>query len=231
MEIPMPAISPLVAPVLDRTALLARWRRQVVMPVIRTAAPDQAISVARALHAGGLTILEVAWNSADAASVIRELSRWPGVIVGAGTLMGTADAEAALSAGARFLVSPIGALNVLAAAHSADVPCALGAATPTEVWRVHQAGSDLIKLFPIAAMGGPQLIKDLNEPFGPLPWLVSGSVTLENAGDYLGLGAQVLALGGALLPKDAVAAGDWQSIQARAEAWCRWLQARCASST
>ncbi|MBC7542200.1 MAG: keto-deoxy-phosphogluconate aldolase [Candidatus Sericytochromatia bacterium] len=214
----------------QRQTVLRLWRQAVIMPVVRTPRPEQAVAVARALHAGGLTVLEVAWNCAGAAEVLAELRRWPGVTVGAGTLLGTADAAAALRAGAQFLVSPIGSLDVLALAHAADAPCALGAATPSEVWRIHQAGSDLIKLFPIAAMGGPQLIKDLREPFGRLPWLVSGSVTLDNAATYLDLGAAVLALGGALLPKDAVAAGDWAQIRHRTEAWCRWLQARFAKA-
>lgn len=214
----------------QRAAILAAWQRQVVMPVIRTPQASQAVAVAETLVGEGLTLVEVAWNCAEAAAVIAAVARWPGVVVGAGTLLDAHDARQALSAGARFLVSPVAALDVLATAHDADVPVALGAATPTEVLQIHRAGTDLIKLFPIAAMGGPQLIKDLNEPFGRLPWLVSGSVTLDNAADYRDLGARVLALGGSLMPKDAVAAGDLATIAARARQWRQWVDDRCASS-
>jgi 2-dehydro-3-deoxyphosphogluconate aldolase/(4S)-4-hydroxy-2-oxoglutarate aldolase len=213
-----------------RQQTLAAWQRQVIMPVIRTQEAAQALAVADVLRQEGITLIEIAWNCADAATVIQTIARWPDVTVGAGTLLHAVDAHQALAAGAGFLVSPVAALDVLNAAHAGDVPCALGAATPTEVLRVHRAGTDLIKLFPIASMGGPQLIKDLNEPFGRLPWLVSGSVTLDNAAQYLDLGARVLALGGALMPKDAVAAGDMGSIAMRARQWRAWLDARCATS-
>jgi 2-dehydro-3-deoxyphosphogluconate aldolase/(4S)-4-hydroxy-2-oxoglutarate aldolase len=213
-----------------RQATLAAWKQQVIMPIIRTPDASQALAVADTLRHEGITLIEIAWNGADAAAVIATIAAWPGVIVGAGTLLDAGDAEAALTAGAGFLVSPVGALDVLAAAHAADVPCALGAATPTEVLRVWRAGTDLIKLFPIAAMGGTQLIKDLNEPFGRLPWLVSGSVSLDNAASYLDLGAQVLALGGALLPKAAVATGDMAAVAQRARQWRTWLDDRCDSS-
>jgi 2-dehydro-3-deoxyphosphogluconate aldolase/(4S)-4-hydroxy-2-oxoglutarate aldolase len=209
-----------------RSQTLAAWQRQVIMPVIRTQQAAQALALADTLRQEGITLIEIAWNCAEAAAVIATIARWPGVIVGAGTLLDATDARAALAAGAGFLVSPVSALDVLAAAHEADVPCALGAATPTEVLRIHRAGTDLIKLFPIASMGGPQLIKDLNEPFGRLPWLVSGSVTLDNAAQYLDLGAKVLAIGGALMPKDAIAAGDMAGIAARARQWRTWLTQR-----
>jgi 2-dehydro-3-deoxyphosphogluconate aldolase/(4S)-4-hydroxy-2-oxoglutarate aldolase len=206
-----------------RSQILAAWQKQVIMPVVRTQEAAQALAVADVLRHEGITLIEIAWNCAEAAKVIETIASWPGVIVGAGTLLDATDAQRALQAGAGFLVSPVAALDVLATAHAADVPCALGAATPTEVLQVYRAGTDLIKLFPIAAMGGPQLIKDLNEPFGRLPWLVSGSVTLDNAAHYLDLGAKVLALGGALMPKDAVAAGDMAAIATRARQWRQWL--------
>lgn len=209
----------------DRIERLARLQAQVVMPVIRTGEPAAALAVARALVAGGLSVLEVAWNCADAAAVLQEISSWPGVTVGAGTIVDRQTATAALAAGAAFLVTPITIPDLVPLAHAAGVPIALGACTPTEVWQAHTAGSDLIKLFPIASMGGPQLLKDLREPFGDLPWLVSGSVTLANADEYRRLGARVLALGGALLPKAAVAKGDWAAIQANAEAWRHWVTA------
>jgi 2-dehydro-3-deoxyphosphogluconate aldolase/(4S)-4-hydroxy-2-oxoglutarate aldolase len=209
-----------------RQATLADWKQQVIMPIIRTPDASQALAVADTLRQEGITLIEIAWNCGDAAAVIAAVAAWPGVTVGAGTLLDAEDANAALAAGAGFLVSPVGALDVLDAAHAADVPCALGAATPTEVLRVWRAGTDLIKLFPIAAMGGTQLIKDLNEPFGRLPWLVSGSVSLDNAASYLDLGAQVLALGGSLMPKAAIAAGDMADVALRARQWRTWLADR-----
>lgn len=210
----------------------ARQRRlqalldQVVMPVIRAPQPEQALAVAKALHDGGLTVLEVAWNCAGAREVLQEIRRWPGVAVGVGTVCDAATAADVLALGADFLVSPILLPDLVPVAHEAGAPCVLAAATPTEVWQAHQAGSDLIKLFPVASLGGPGLIKNLREPFGDLPWLVSGGVDFANAGTYLDLGARVLALGGSLLPKAAVAAGDWAQIRANAVRWRQWLQTR-----
>lgn len=187
-----------------------------LLAVIRTKTPEQALASAEALAAGGITSLEIPVSLPDAAEVIRTLAARPGLTVGAGAVLNMEQAELALKAEARFLVCPVGDVNLVPLCHEAGAVSVLGALTPTEIVTVHRAGADAVKIFPVEALGG---LRFLQAVFGALPrpsLMVEGGVTLENITDYLGLPIRLIALGETLVVPRLVASGVYAAITARA---------------
>jgi 2-dehydro-3-deoxyphosphogluconate aldolase/(4S)-4-hydroxy-2-oxoglutarate aldolase len=93
----------------------------------------------------------------------------------------------------------------------------LGALTPTEIYQARLAGAALVKVFPIAPVGGPRYIEALNGPLGGVPFWVSGGVPVEDVGAYLRLGVKVVGLTAALFPPEALARRDMEKIRQNAE--------------
>lgn len=127
-----------------RHATAADMRDAGAVAVVRLRDCQQVLPVAEALLAGGVRIVELTLTTTGALPAIATLERAFGaqLLVGVGSVRSAAEARDALDAGARFLVSPVGDLDVLAAGHAHGVPVALGAFTPTEMSRVHDAGAD-----------------------------------------------------------------------------------------
>ncbi len=177
-----------------------------IIPVIRVSSAEEALDAARAVHDGGLSVFEVTLTVAGALEVIREIGRsfGGGVLVGAGTVLDAAGAESALDAGARFLVGP--ALNgeVVRLGRSRGAVVIPGALTPTEILAAHEAGADLVKVFPVSQMGGPAYIKALKGPLPHVPLVPTGGVDLQNVGDYFRAGASAVGVGGELIGKKAL---------------------------
>lgn len=165
-----------------------------VIAVLRGLDPDRVKAVAGVLRRSGIIVLEVTMDSPDATSSI-EGSVGEGAVVGAGTVMSVADAEAAIAAGAEFLVSPHTDLEVVRWARKRDIPIVPGAFTPTEVSVAWNAGAAAVKIFP-ASVGGPGLLKAIRGPFGELPLIPTGGITASNAGEFLAAGAVAVGIGG-----------------------------------
>ncbi|HEY9306870.1 MAG TPA: bifunctional 4-hydroxy-2-oxoglutarate aldolase/2-dehydro-3-deoxy-phosphogluconate aldolase [Microbacterium sp.] len=147
---------------------------------------------------GGLRVIEVSMVAADAVSTIARLRRrHPTLLLGAGTVRTTQQADAAVSAGADFLVSPSAAAAVSAWAGSRDLLHLPGVFTPTEVDLALERGARLLKLFP-AARFGPAYLRDLATPFATARFFVSGGISIDAAPDYLAAGAVLVGMGGAL---------------------------------
>jgi len=190
-----------------------------LVAVIRADRPEDALLAARAMARAGVRGIEITFTVPDAAAIIRaavaELP--PEAIVGAGTVLTRGQAEAALAAGARFLVSPVGDTWLVEMGHAAGVAVAIGGLTPTEIVAAQRAGADYVKLFPGDALGGPKYIRNLRGPLPDVPLMVTGGVTRENAADYLAAGAQSVGLGSDLVPKQLVAANDFDGLVRHAE--------------
>jgi 2-dehydro-3-deoxyphosphogluconate aldolase/(4S)-4-hydroxy-2-oxoglutarate aldolase len=193
--------------------------------VLRASSAQKALIAARALIEGGCAVIEVTLSVPEAARVIRELAV-EGIPVGAGTVMDLAGAQMAIAAGAQFLVSPRLNRDVLAYGAQHGILVIPGALTPTEVLDAHDAGAKLIKIFPVAAMGGPRYLKLLRDPFPFLRFFPTGGVTLEDAPHYLANGALALGVGGALASTDAVEAEDVETLKRNARHWCRALESK-----
>jgi 2-dehydro-3-deoxyphosphogluconate aldolase/(4S)-4-hydroxy-2-oxoglutarate aldolase len=166
-----------------------------VVPVLTVESADDAERACEALLAGGLTSVEITFRTDAAAEAIRRASRIDGLLVGAGTVLSVEQLDAALQAGARFVVAPSTNPVVIEAAQRAGVPFVPGAATPTEIDRARALGCDVVKIFPASVVGGPAFIKAVSPVFPGVRFVPTGGVTLENLGEYLAL-PSVLACGG-----------------------------------
>jgi 2-dehydro-3-deoxyphosphogluconate aldolase/(4S)-4-hydroxy-2-oxoglutarate aldolase len=169
-----------------------------VIAIVRTNSQDEIAPLARAIVQGGIDVLEVALTSPGAIAAIGQIaSEVEGAIVGAGTVLDERQAEAAIEAGAQFLMSPGFSPSVLRAASQRGIPYIPGALTPTELITIFEHGLREIKIFPAGSVG-PSYIRDLLGPFPDLRAIPTGGVTKENARAFLGAGAVAVGVGGAL---------------------------------
>lgn len=187
-----------------------------VVPVIRTASTAEAATTAEWLVEAGFRALELTLTTPGALDLIAQRSGRPGLLVGAGTVLTAGEAEAALKAGARFLVTPCWVDGVVERGSEAGVPTLIGAATPSEIWRAHNAGATAVKIFPIVALGGPGFLRQVRAVFPGIAMLPTGGITPETARDYLAAGAIAVGIGSELAPAEAVRRGDRAAVLAAA---------------
>ena len=187
-----------------------------IIPVIVIEKEEQAVPLAKALVKGGLPVLEVTFRTKAAAGAIAAIKREvPEAIVGAGTILTVEQLRAAKEAGAVFGVAPGFDPVIMAAAKAADFPFCPGIATASELSQALTAGAPMVKFFPAEAAGGVKMIKNLLGAFRftGVKFMPTGGVNLSNVGDYLAV-PEIVACGGTwIVPKDALAAGDWQKIK------------------
>ena len=175
-----------------------------IVPVIRTASPQEARFAAEAVWQGGIPIVEITMTIPQALDVISELVKtMPKLLVGAGTVVNQDLALQCFDVGAQFLVTPGFSQKTVAAAHNLDMLIMAGALTPTEVMTAWDAGVDFVKIFPCSNMGGPSYIKALKGPLSHVPLVPTGGVNLDTAADYIRAGATALGVGGELVLKHA----------------------------
>lgn len=174
-----------------------------VIPVLVVDDAADAAPLAQALVAGGLRVLEVTLRTPAALDVIREMKQVPGAIVGAGTITGTADLDAALAAGAEFIVSPGLTETLGKAAISSGIPFLPGTANAGDIMRGLELGLDHFKFFPAMAAGGIPALKALAAPFAHCRFCPTGGISAETAPQWLAL-PEVLCVGGSwVAPKHA----------------------------
>ena len=145
--------------------------------------------------------------------------------IGVGTVWDPGAVKEAKAAGASFVVTPVLLPEVGQACREHDILCVLGALTPTEIYQARLAGAALVKVFPVAPVGGPRYIEALNGPMGGVPLWVSGGVAVEEIGEYLRLGVKAVGLTGSLFPAGALARNDMETIRRNA---ARAVQAAAA---
>jgi 2-dehydro-3-deoxyphosphogluconate aldolase / (4S)-4-hydroxy-2-oxoglutarate aldolase len=179
----------------------AIMRKAPVIPVLVIEDASHAVPIAQALVAGGLPVLEVTLRTASALDVIRAMKQVPGAIVGAGTVLNPADLDAALEAGAEFIVSPGLTEKLGRAAISAGVPFLPGTANAADIMLGLDLGLTRFKFFPAEASGGIAALNAIAAPFGMARFCPTGGVTQASAPEWLALDA-VLCVGGSwLVPK------------------------------
>jgi 2-dehydro-3-deoxyphosphogluconate aldolase/(4S)-4-hydroxy-2-oxoglutarate aldolase len=184
-----------------------------IIPVLVVDDASVARSLAEALVAGGLPVLEVTLRTDAALDVIREMAKVEGGVVGAGTLLTPQDVQNAVAAGARFGVSPGATDRLLDACEAADLPLLPGAATASEAMALLERGYTVQKFFPAEANGGAPALKAIGAPIPQVRFCPTGGVSLKNAPDYLGLSNVLCAGGSWVAPKDLVTKGDWKAIE------------------
>ncbi len=206
---------------------LGLLRKHRVIAVIRAPSAALAHDMARAAAAGGIHLLEITWNTPDAAVLVPRLRQeLPECVIGVGTLLDRPMLDQALACGAQFCFSPHTSPELLAVARAAAIPLIPGALTPTEILNAWQLGASSVKVFPAQSLGGPAYIQSLQGPLSPIPLIPTGGVNLENAAAFLQAGALAVGLAGSLFPAALLAAQDWPGI---AEG-CRTLMQRLAKT-
>lgn len=181
-----------------------------IVPVVRAASPEQAILAAEAVACGGIPIVEITMTVPGAIQVIEELVRTLGsqVLIGAGTVLEAETAERCVEAGAEFLVSPGFDRETVEFARRNGKLMMAGALTPTEVITAYKAGSDFVKIFPCGNVGGPGYIKALKAALPQIPMIPTGGVNLATAPEFLRAGASALGVGGELVSRALLEAGN-----------------------
>jgi 2-dehydro-3-deoxyphosphogluconate aldolase/(4S)-4-hydroxy-2-oxoglutarate aldolase len=190
---------------MNRQQVRAQIEETGIVPCARVKMPEHARFAAETLYAAGIPVVEITMTLPEAPSVIEDLAtRYPDLVVGAGTVLDEESARRCADAGARFLTSPGFFPDVVEYANKADIVVFPGALTPTEVYTAWKAGSDFVKIFPTATVGGTHYVKALKVPLPQVPLIVTGGVNQLTAFDYILSGASAIGVGSELLPKDAL---------------------------
>jgi 2-dehydro-3-deoxyphosphogluconate aldolase / (4S)-4-hydroxy-2-oxoglutarate aldolase len=185
-----------------------------VIPVLTVSSIEDGLAQAKALVAGGLYAIEVTLRTASALAAIKAIAEAvPDAVVGAGTIVSADQIDEAVAAGARFLVSPGASPHLARAAAASPVPFLPGCATASEAMALRDLGFRALKLFPAEAVGGARLLASLAAPLPELRFCPTGGIDLGKAPDYLRL-PNVACVGGSwMLPKEALARGDYAVVE------------------
>ena len=184
-----------------------------VIPVLTIETVEQAVPLARALHAGGIPVIEVTLRTKAALKACEAIAReCPEVVLGIGTVLTPAHVQDARNAGAKFLVTPGTSEKLGLALADSGIAALPGAGTLSEMVALMEMGFVEMKFFPAEAAGGMNYLKSVAGPLAELKFCPTGGITPANAGAYLGLD-NVMCVGGTwITPKAAVAAGNWAEI-------------------
>ena len=194
---------------MNKTEILERIRAIGLVPVLRATSAKEAITIADAILAGGVTVLEVTMTVPGAIQVMQQLADHHGekLLIGAGTVLDAETARSCLLAGAQFIVSPALDVRTIELCRRYSAPVMPGALTPTEIVTAWQAGADLVKVFPCSAVGGAKYLKALQAPLPQIPLIPTGGVSLSTAAEFLAAGAFALGVGSDLVDAKAAAEG------------------------
>jgi 2-dehydro-3-deoxyphosphogluconate aldolase/(4S)-4-hydroxy-2-oxoglutarate aldolase len=174
--------------------------RYKIVAILRGCAPERVTDIVAALAEGGVRLLEITLNSPGALDLIRRVSAMMGdrLLVGAGTVLTPAEAELAIDAGAKFILSPsldIETIQVTKELGAVSVP---GAFTATEVLAAWRNGADIVKVFPASV--GASYLRDLRGPLPQIRLMPTGGVNLQNIREFRAAGAVAYGIGSALVP-------------------------------
>jgi 2-dehydro-3-deoxyphosphogluconate aldolase/(4S)-4-hydroxy-2-oxoglutarate aldolase len=206
---------------------IATVREVGLIPIVRTPSSEDAVRAAEAILEAGIGIAEITMTVPDALRVLERVAKNFGqkVLLGAGTVLDGKTCEAAIAAGAEFIVTPSLQFDVIETAQRLNKPCFPGALTPTEVLAAWRAGADMVKVFPCGPVGGPQYIKALKGPFPDIDYVPTGGVTLETTPHYIRAGAAAVAVGGELCDLKALRAGNVAAIVSNAQKFLEAVRA------
>ena len=211
---------------LTKQQIIERLLNPGVIAVVRAKRTDQAVPLAEALVAGGVIAVEITMTTPNAIAAIKEASSKLGdrALIGVGTVLDEQTCQAAIDAGAQFVVSPICRRELIPIAQKAGKPIMLGSYTATEAQLAHEAGSDFIKIFPADTLG-PNYIKGLRAPLPHLKIVPTGGVDLKTIGEFLNAGCVAVGAGSSLISKDVLDKDDWATLTRTAADFVRAAQA------
>ena len=213
----------------ERESIKQLIRETRLIVIARGMEPQRMLDAAEALYAGGVRLQECTFDhwredceQANCRLISALTERFSGRMrIGAGTVLTVREAEAAVDAGASFLISPGADEKVIVRTREMGAVSIPGALTPTEIVAAWQAGADFVKLFPVGALG-PGYVKAVRAPLAHIPMLAVGGVTLENIPAFLKSGVSGFGIGGSIL--SGAATGDLNSITETARAYVQAVQ-------
>jgi len=184
-----------------------------LVPVVKIERAEDAVELGSALAAGGLPCAEITFRTAAAEEAIRRIaSSLPDVVLGAGTVLSADQADRAVSAGARFIVSPGFNQKVVDWCLRHAIPVTPGVATPTEIEMALDKGLSILKFFPAEALGGIKMLKAIAAPYAGVKFIPTGGINPDNLGGYLAL-PNVHCCGGSwLVEANLISAGKFDKI-------------------
>jgi len=190
---------------MEKETVCAKIREIGIVPAARTSSAEEARFAAEVIARSGIPIVEITMTVPGAIDVISYLTKnLPDVIVGAGTLLDLETTRLCVDAGVQFLTSPGLDLEIVEFATKENLTMMAGALTPTEVITAWKTGSDFVKVFPCAQVGGDSYIRALRGPFPRVPLIAAGGVNQQTAGNFILAGADALGIGHELIPKEAL---------------------------
>jgi 2-dehydro-3-deoxyphosphogluconate aldolase/(4S)-4-hydroxy-2-oxoglutarate aldolase len=203
---------------LKNTEVIELIKNTGIVAIMRGIEEEEALHTVEALCNAGVKAVEVTFNTRGADKIILSLlDRFKGdIIVGAGTVTNPAAAAKAVECGAEFVLAPNVDAEVAEVVKSYGKVMVPGAFTPTEVLKCHNIGADIVKIFPVSAVG-PKYIKDLRGPYDNIEMMPVGGVDVSNAGEYIKAGSIAVGAGGSLIRKDLLAKGNYKAIEELAE--------------
>jgi len=190
---------------MNKTEVCALIQQIGIVPAVRVCSAEDAHFAAESVSHGGVPIVEITMTVEGAIDLISHLVRYhPKMLVGAGTMMDTEMALKCIDAGASFLTSPGFDPAIIEFAAKRGMAVLGGALTPTEVISAWRAGSDFVKVFPCAQVGGDSYIKALKAPFPHIPLIAAGGVNQQTAANFIFAGATAIGVGSELIPTEAI---------------------------
>ena len=184
------------------SSIIQQIEQYKIVPVVKLDRAEDAVALAKALVEGGLPLAEITFRTAAAAESIRQIRQsLPEMLVGAGTVVNTEQAEQAVQAGAKFLVSPGFSGSLAAWAAERGIALFPGVCTPSEIMQALPFDLPVLKFFPASQMGGLPAIRALAGPFPQVRFMPTGGVNASNICQYLA-DPHVIACGGSWMVKD-----------------------------
>jgi 2-dehydro-3-deoxyphosphogluconate aldolase/(4S)-4-hydroxy-2-oxoglutarate aldolase len=196
--------------------VLARIGEIGIIPVVKIEKASDAAELGKALMSAELPVVEITFRTSAAEEAIRILAGVPGMLVGAGTVLSVEQAEKAVAAGAKFIVSPGFNAKVVDHCMSRGIPVTPGISSPSEIEMGVERGLEVLKFFPAGALGGLEYLKAMSAPYGGVKFIPTGGVDPANLREYLSFN-RVIAVGGTWIAKDTtISAGKFDEIAALA---------------
>ncbi len=193
-------------------------RETGIVAILRGFDEETTLATTAALTRNGVRAVEITANTDGFERTLEVVSNahdGADVVIGAGTVLDSATARAAIASGAEFLVTPTFAEDVVRTGNRYGIPVVVGVATPTEALNAYETGATMCKIFPASSLG-PGFVSALGGPLPQIPLVPTGGVTRENATAFFEAGAVALGVGSAIAPTDAVEQGDFEAIERRA---------------
>ncbi|MDR1252161.1 MAG: bifunctional 4-hydroxy-2-oxoglutarate aldolase/2-dehydro-3-deoxy-phosphogluconate aldolase [Treponema sp.] len=184
-----------------------------IVPVIKIDDVEKAVPLAKALMAGGIPCAEITFRTAQGEEAIRRISKEvPDILLGAGTILTTEQVDRAISAGAKFIVSPGLNPKVLAHCVSKGIPITPGCSNPSDIEQALEYGLEVVKFFPAEQAGGLDYIKAIAAPYPSLRFMPTGGINAGNIGKYISY-EKIHACGGSwMVSADLINSGDFEKI-------------------